>query len=1339
MTRPVDHTQTIDCEAQTAQDSASADNCRRCAGCRNGRRYNMSKQPKTTPNPRLSLAIVLTACTFFLATAVTAQASSSYVQVGEIAGFGFPVGGVAGDRSSGDLYVVDGSGAVVNKYGPTGTLISSFGGPGSGNGQFGQGFFSGPAGVAVDQSNGDVYVVDRANSRVEKFDSAGVYLTQFNGSATPAGSFSSPTSVAVDPINGGVYVVDAGNNVIDKFDSSGNLVTAFGSGGALSGSATPASSFAFPITSGEPLPGMAVDSSGRLYVGDVGNGVVDEFNSSGEYQGHLGAGTLSAPSELAVDSSDDVFAADSSTQSIVKFDSAGDQLVSFPTNGTRTLRGLAVAGDGANVYASLLPSSFLETSPVLIFAMVTLPDVTTATPSNVQQTTATVEGTVNPDGVPLTDCHFVYTDDADFQANGYSGPDAKTAACVPDAAAIPSDHSDHSVASDLTGLSPNTTYHVRLVAANAQGSAHGQDRTLTTPGPPVIDGTSFTGVGLTQAILKAQVNPEGSHTVFHFEYGTTTAYGNSAPVPDSDLGMSTTDQLASTDISGLSPITTYHFRLVAHNEQGVTQGPDDTFTTFAPPQSRLPDSRAYELVTPTDKNGQSIPIAVGTLRSALAADGGHVLYFAQAPFGEHAINGLEGVFEATRSPGGWQSTSVAFPQADPQANFDNEIAPSAFTPDFSSIYYEEKAIDRNTSAPIRRVVYVHNSDGTFVNLSQNADGEAALAGSSADGSHVLLEMGQVTSNSLIPGQENDVGGVMSLFDHTRGQNLPVSVGTNGAPISSCGAGLAGAVGGSGLDRYSGYHDLEHFREDVSTDGARIFFQVPDPQGKAFSPDPNCLATPELYVREGDAQTIEISVSQKTGSAGAQAAGGATFMGATPDGSKVFFYTPDQLTDDPAAASGGLYRFDVLRRTLTFIVKAPEATSRAVVVGGDEADGTTPLVSVDGSHVYFRGSVPGNGPVGTNIYLWNEGQIAFVAPDPFETTNQDFLRAVMSADGSTLAIQTRANLTSYDSGGRQEIYLYKQNGGPLTCISCGPNGAAADGDAEFYGDGNLRGEASGAVPVVGFNNITADGSRIVFDSPDRLLAGATNGRYNVYEWEARGAGSCDSTAQDGGCLYLISDGSGPYESHVVGISSDGSDVVFATSDSLVPQDDNNTDDGDLYDARIGGGFPFDPPSAPCSEDQCQGAPAEVPAVPSAASITFNGPGNALFGIPRLTPRITVTRKTITGWMFTLSVKVPGEGRITGTGQALKPVSRAVPKAGTYQLRFILTTNAKRSLAYHKSLSVTVRIVYSPPDATSSSATVSLTLDRRGRTTRKVLRGAHTTWRATKSGASRAWPR
>ncbi len=92
----------------------------------------------------------------------------------------------------------------------TAMFVTVWGTQGSGNGQF-----NGPKGIAVD-SNGNVFVVDQGNNRIEKFSNTGVYISQWGSYGTGNGQFNSPYGVAVDS-SGNVYVVDSGNYRVEKF------------------------------------------------------------------------------------------------------------------------------------------------------------------------------------------------------------------------------------------------------------------------------------------------------------------------------------------------------------------------------------------------------------------------------------------------------------------------------------------------------------------------------------------------------------------------------------------------------------------------------------------------------------------------------------------------------------------------------------------------------------------------------------------------------------------------------------------------------------------------------------------------------------------------------------------------------------------------------------------------------------------------------------------------------------------------------------------------------------------------------------------------------------------
>jgi hypothetical protein len=94
------------------------------------------------------------------------------------------------------------------------------------------------------------------------------------------------------------------------------------------------------------------------------------------------------------------------------------------------------------------------------------------------------------------------------------------------------------------------------------------------------------------------VNSNGQQTSYHFDYGATQAYGLSTS--SQSAGSGTSNFSASANLSGLSPGSTYHYRVVASNGSGTTNGSDRTFTTASsalpgPPPGSPPDTAAPEL------------------------------------------------------------------------------------------------------------------------------------------------------------------------------------------------------------------------------------------------------------------------------------------------------------------------------------------------------------------------------------------------------------------------------------------------------------------------------------------------------------------------------------------------------------------------------------------------------------------------------------------------------------------------------------------------------------------------------------------------------------------------
>ena len=416
------------------------------------------------------------------------------------------------------------------------------------------------------------------------------------------GAFNTPTFVAVDgssgPSAGDVYVADTGDNLVSKFAPDGSLIGSWSTAGQLGGFG--------------PLAGIAVDTSGDLWVYDhnenmfeyaqdgsfttswnsnrgvrsvgiavdsvgnlyVGNGApnLTIFTSSGSEIGDIHAATN--PTGLALDPSSNDLYVDNAGGVIDRYDSSCLPNCAAPSDsfGSGQLSGaLGLALDSSNdVYVADAGNQ-----RVAVFAA--FADITGARTdgaSSLTPTAATVGGTVNPGAIALTDCHFDYGTDDSY---GHSAPCAETPA------EIGSGSDEVPVHADLSGLIPDTTYHYRLAASNANGQNQGSDRTFVTASPlPAIDQEPLAAIGQSTATLSAQINPNGDDTSCQIEYGTDDSYGGGAPCQPADLGSATSDQPASVDLSGLVPNTTYHYRFLATNSYGTTEGPDQAFLTIPP-------------------------------------------------------------------------------------------------------------------------------------------------------------------------------------------------------------------------------------------------------------------------------------------------------------------------------------------------------------------------------------------------------------------------------------------------------------------------------------------------------------------------------------------------------------------------------------------------------------------------------------------------------------------------------------------------------------------------------------------------------------------------------------
>jgi len=213
--------------------------------------------------------------------------------------------------SEGNIYVADSFNDRIEKFDPDGNFILSWGGSGSEDGQF-----QGCRGLAIDSAN-NVYVTDVILHRIQKFDASGNFITKWGSEGTGAGEFSAPFDISADSLNN-VYVVDANNNRIQKFDPSGRYLGQFGTQGTGDGQ------FDEPI-------GITIDGRNNLYIADGGNSRIQKFDQDMRFLAKWGGagtgdGQFGTPYGLAADRDGIIYVTDLGNNRIQKFDSSGRYL-----------------------------------------------------------------------------------------------------------------------------------------------------------------------------------------------------------------------------------------------------------------------------------------------------------------------------------------------------------------------------------------------------------------------------------------------------------------------------------------------------------------------------------------------------------------------------------------------------------------------------------------------------------------------------------------------------------------------------------------------------------------------------------------------------------------------------------------------------------------------------------------------------------------------------------------------------------------------------------------------------------------------------------------------------
>jgi hypothetical protein len=686
----------------------------------------------------------------------------------------------------------------------------------------------------------------------------------------------------------------------------------------------------------------------------------------------------------------------------------------------------------------------------------------------------------------------------------------------------------------------------------------------------------------------------------------------------------------SAHLTGLSPQTTYHFRLMAENAAGTTEGDDQEFTTAAVPSSTcaneaarveqhaayLPDCRAYEMVSPPDKQGNEV--LINTDRTHAAADGNAVAFASLGGFADVQGGGIavEYMAQRTTAPGtnGWQTHAITPGGLESltvnAAIFGQDsLYVGDFTPDLS------RAVFRTwrplTDEPnVKEVTNLYEVSGlragetsqvnlispSFEPLTANIFSRPWYAGASTDLNHVIFE----STRRLV---ENAPSSGTKLYESVEGQVRLAGMVPPPGETECSGAGCEAAEQSQAGQGATG---LSYTDKMISADGSRVFFSVPGFFGN-------------VYVRIDGTTTIQLNASEKEPPEGPR---GAKLWWASPDGHRALLTTNEGLVAGDEDGVTDVYLWNG---------EAPAGHRLTrLSVDREPADGhnVTGVIgaSDDGSYVYFadNGQLVKGQPLpvtGRMLYVWHDGVTRFVGEVSSSTdVNSNLTTTVWGANGRTLASAVtpdgrhllfmmrkddgfagRGGFAGSDHGSTctfdngfgaacRELYLYSADSGRLACVSCpAPAQGPARSDALIH-----ERIATGASNTTWHraHALTQDGTRLFFDTGEALVPRDTNGQYDPYEYDLRT-----------GEVHLLSSGTDPNPSYFLDASPDGSDVFIATRQKLVGWDRDGA--YDLYDARVGGGLPEPPPlTAACVEESCRSGSSVAPPATSPASAALS---------------------------------------------------------------------------------------------------------------------------------------
>jgi len=1052
----------------------------------------------------------------------------------------------------------------------------SFGSHGSG-----PGMFTAPAGMAVNESTGDVYVVDKGDDRVELFSSSGSFEGQFDGTATyehdgeqkateaaPSGQLSAPEGIAVDntcalhgldpqsveceeldPSNGDVYVADVGHAVVDKFSSLGAYLGQITEGP----SGTPLSE----------LDGVTVGREGNPWVYE-GNGELYRFSEAAinEFESErVSEASGFAQPGLAVDAEGNLYVVHTLDRIAAKLSESGAVLDNEIDD--EEVSGVATEPPSGDVYLD-------NESSVRRFD---------STGQEIEQFGAGILG--QGSGVALdAGTETVYVADAQR------------------------DQVD--------------------VFARAE------------PAAPTIEGEAAATVSVDAAELEAEVDPQGANTTYTFQYAQCGAFGPCASssyisVANGELPADWNLHRVSTQIEDLAPHTSYRYRVLFDNAHGLSTGEERVFTTEALGGAlTLLDDRIWEQVSPQDKHGGLVEPpqqSSGSAREAgiaqAAASGDAITYSSSLP-SEESTEGFTSAEQvvSSRTSTGWTSEDIATAHYRPSGKFlgrgqeyrifsedlsESIVEPfGPFTP--LSAHVSERtpylrSQERCSQEPATECFEPLVSDvEPYADIAPGTDiGEPSASEANFRFEYATPDLRHAIVDAPISGPARGTyewfAGKPPSEELELVTQLPAGEGGEAVP-SSLGDGE-----GNGIP--DGEPNVRHA---LSNNGARVFFS----------------ANGHLYARNTFTRAPAVRLDAAQGVA-EPSGEHAVFQIASAEGERVFF-TAGRLTAS-SAESGDLYVCGLAEVASKLTCELTDLTPERE---GEAADVSRVVgTSEDGSYVYFvangvlaAGARPGSCAgeaeergATCNLYMlhWNGSSweppalVAVLARADLPDWRRDLERSTsrVSPNGQYIAFMSELALTGYNNrdiaSGKpdEELYLYDAVTKRLACVSCDPTGARPTGveygETEFLVGGNRVWSPHQwlAADVPGWDGVSqglaiyqprylSNNGRVYFDSDGPLVPEDENGTWDVYEFEPSGV-------EGGGVGFFI------------------------TAASLVAQDNDTA--FDVYAARecsVGERCTSElaAPSPECSTlEACRTQPSPGPSIFAAPpSETFTGPGN-----------------------------------------------------------------------------------------------------------------------------------